>query len=162
MKKFTGAVCAALLMLGLSATPAMAQTASAALPTFPVTLNGVVMEQQYAQYPLLVYKDITYVPMTWEETRLLGLETSYTQVDGLDVYKAAIVKEQAVLQGEYEPYTVTKANDKKHQAVVATGKIAVNHKSIDNGSEEYPLLLYRDITYFPLTWRFAVDEFGWE
>ena len=162
MKKFTGAVCAALLMLGLSATPAMAQTASAALPTFPVTLNGVVMEQQYAQYPLLVYKDITYVPMTWEETRLLGLETSYTQVDGLDVYKAAIVKEQAVLQGEYEPYTVTKANDKKHQAVVATGKIAVNHKSIDNGSEEYPLLLYRDITYFPLTWRFAVDEFGWD
>ena len=162
MKKFTGAVCAALLMLGLSATPAMAQNAAAALPTFPVTLNGVVMEQQYAQYPLLVYKDITYVPMTWEETRLLGLETSYTQADGLDVYKAAIVQEQAVLQGEYEPYTVTKANDKKHQAIVATGKIAVNHKSINNGSEEYPLLLYRDITYFPLTWRFAVDEFGWD
>ena len=30
-----------------------------------------------------------------------------------------------------------------------------------NGNEEYPLLLFRDVTYFPLTWRFAVQEFGW-
>ena len=162
MKKFTGAVCAALLMVGLSATPAMAQTANATLPTFPVILNGVVMEQQYAQYPLLVYKDITYVPMTWEETRLLGLETTYTQADGLGVNKAAVVRAQDVLQSEYEPYKMDKANEKSHQAIVATGPIHVNYKSIDNASEEYPLLLYRDITYFPLTWRFAVDEFGWE
>ena len=34
-------------------------------------------------------------------------------------------------------------------------------KAIDNKKEEYPLLVFRDITYFPLTWRFAVDEFGW-
>jgi len=162
MKKLTGAVCTALLLMGLSATPALAQNAVATLPTFPVTLNGVVMEQQYAQYPLLVYKDITYVPMTWEETRLLGLETTYTQADGLGVNKAAVVREQSILQGEYEPYKVEKANEKTHQAVVASGLIHVNHKSIDNVSEEYPLLLYRDITYFPLTWRFAVDEFGWD
>ena len=134
MKKFTGAVCAALLMMGLSAAPAMAQNAAATLPTFPVTLNGVVMEQQYAQYPLLVYKDITYVPMTWEETRLLGLETTYTQADGLGVNKTAVVREQSILQGEYEPYKVEKANGKKHQAAVAAGPIHVNHKSIDNAS----------------------------
>ena len=39
--------------------------------------------------------------------------------------------------------------------------ITVNGKSIDNSKEEYPLLVFRDVTYFPLTWRFAVDEFGW-
>ncbi len=162
MKKLTGVVCTALLMMGLSASPAMAQNATAALPTFPVTLNGVVMEQEYAQYPLLVYKDITYVPMTWEETRLLGLETTYTQAEGLGVNKANVVREQSVLQGEYEPYTVATANGASHQAVVATGSIHVNGEQIDNASEEYPLLLYRDITYFPLTWRFAVDAFGWD
>ena len=162
MKKLTGAVCTALLKMGLSATPALAQDVTATLPTFPVTLNGVAMEQQYAQYPLLVYKDITYVPMTWEETRLLGLETTYTQADGLGVNKTAVVREQSVLQAEYEPYKVDAANGASHQAVVAEGAIHVNHKSIDNASEEYPLLLYRDITYFPLTWRFAVDEFGWD
>lgn len=162
MKKWTRALCAAIMMAGLSATPAMAQTVTATLPTFPVTLNGVVMEQQYAEYPLLVYKDITYVPMTWEETRLLGLETTYTQADGLGVNKTAVVKEQSVLQGAYKPYKAETANVTSHQATIAAGPIHVNYKSIDNATEEYPLLLFRDITYFPLTWRFAVDEFGWD
>ena len=29
-------------------------------------------------------------------------------------------------------------------------------------TEPYPLLTFRDVTYFPLTWRFAVDMFHWE
>ncbi len=156
MKKFAGVVCTALLAFGVCASPALAADAKATLPTFPVTLNGVVMEQQYAQYPLLVYKDITYVPMTWEDTRLLGLETTYTQAEGLGVNKAGAAR------NTYTPYTVEKANGTNHTATIATGPIKVNGKVIDNSSEEYPLLLYRDITYFPLTWRFAVDEFGWD
>ncbi len=156
MKKFAGVVCTALLAFGVCASPALAADAKATLPTFPVTLNGVVMEQQYAQYPLLVYKDITYVPMTWEDTRLLGLETTYTQAEGLGVNKAGAAR------NTYTPYTVEKANGTNHTATIATGPIKVNGKVIDNSSEEYPLLLYRDITYFPLTLRFAVDEFGWE
>lgn len=162
MRKWTRTICAALLILGASASPAMAETVTATLPTFPVTLNGIEMKQSNAQYPLLVYKDITYVPMTWAETRLLGLETTYTQADGLGVNKAAIVQEQSVLQAAYTSYQAETANATTHQATVATGKIHVNGKSIDNATEAYPLLLYRDITYFPLTWRFAVDEFGWE
>ncbi len=35
-------------------------------------------------------------------------------------------------------------------------------EKIDNSNEEYPLLVFRDVTYSPLTWRFAVDEFGWK
>ncbi len=156
MKKFAGVVCTALLAFGVCTSPALAADAKAILPTFPVTLNGVVMEQQYAQYPLLVYKDITYVPMTWEDTRLLGLETTYTQAEGLGVNKAGAAR------NTYTPYTVETANGANHTATIATGPIQVNGKAIDNSSEEYPLLLYRDITYFPLTWRFAVDEFGWD
>lgn len=26
----------------------------------------------------------------------------------------------------------------------------------------YPILVYRDIIYFQLTWKFAVETFGWE
>ena len=156
MKKLAGAVCTALLAMGVCASPAWAADAKATLPTFPVTLNGVVMEQQYAQYPLLVYKDITYVPMTWADTRLLGLTTTYSQAEGLHVLKGG----QA--QTTYQPYTTTEANGTTHVATIATGPIRVNGKVIDNQNEEYPLLLYRDITYFPLTWRFAVNEFGWD
>ena len=32
----------------------------------------------------------------------------------------------------------------------------------EHNKEEYPLLVFRDVTYFPLTWRFAVDELGWQ
>lgn len=162
MKRWTKTFCTALLILGAAASPAMAETVTATLPTFLVTLNGIKMEQSNAQYPLLVYKDITYVPMTWAETRLLGLETTYTQTDGLGVNKAAVVQEQRILQNAYKPYERSTTNVEHHQATVATGIIHVNGKSIDNATEEYPLLLYRDITYFPLTWRFAVEEFGWD
>ena len=161
MKKVAGAVCTALLAMGLYATPALAADVTVTLPTFPVTLNGVTMEQSKSQYPMLVYKDITYVPMTWADTRLLGLESNWTQQAGLTIAKAATVQDQETAQSAYKPYTTSTANAQSYKAATASGKITVNGKAITNSSEEYPLLVFRDITYFPLTWRFAVNEFGW-
>ena len=70
MKKIAGAVCTALLAMGLHTAPVLAADVTVTLPSFPVTLNGVTIEQSQNQYPMLVYKDITYVPMTWADTRL--------------------------------------------------------------------------------------------
>lgn len=53
MKKVAGAVCTVLLAVGLYAAPALAADVTVALPTFPVTLNGVTMEQSKSQYPML-------------------------------------------------------------------------------------------------------------
>lgn len=55
----------------------------------------------------------------------------------------------------------SKKNSKTQTATIIGSKVTVNEKVIDNTKEPYPLLLFRDITYFPLTWRFAVEEFGW-
>lgn len=162
MKKIAGAVCAALLAAGLYATPAVAADVTVTLPTFPVTLNGVTMEQSKNQYPMLVYKDITYVPMTWADTRLLGLESNWAQQTGLVIDKAATVQDQKTAQSAYKPYATGTANASSYKAVTASGKITVNGKAITNSKEEYPLLVFRDVTYFPLTWRFAVNEFGWD
>ena len=162
MKKLAGVVCTALLAMGLYAAPAMAADVTVNLPSFPVTLNGVTMEQSKSQYPMLVYKDITYVPMTWEDTRLLGLESGWTQQGGLVISKAANVQDQKTAQNAYRPYKAANANAGSYKAVTAGGKITVNGKSITNSSEQYPLLVFRDVTYFPLTWRFAVTEFGWD
>lgn len=162
MKKLAGVVCTALLAMGLYAAPAMAADVTVSLPSFPVTLNGVTMEQSKSQYPMLVYKDITYVPMTWEDTRLLGLESAWTQKGGLVVSKAANVQDQKTAQSVYKPYKTATANGGSYKAVTAGGKITVNGKNITNSSEQYPLLVFRDVTYFPLTWRFAVTEFGWD
>lgn len=162
MKKVTSVVCTALLAMSLHTAPALAADVTVTLPTFPVTLNGVTMEQSKSQYPMLVYKDITYVPMTWADTRLLGLNSSWTQQTGLVIEKADDVQDQKTAQSAYKPYKASTANKNSYKAVTASGKITVNGKSINNSSEEYPLLVFRDITYFPLTWRFAVNEFGWD
>lgn len=39
--------------------------------------------------------------------------------------------------------------------------IVVNGQWVENESEEYPIIIFRDVTYFPMTWRFAVTEFNW-
>lgn len=142
------------LALGLS-TPALAANVTVALPQFPVTLNGTVIDNSYRQYPLLVYKDITYFPMTYYDCRFLGVETEWTRQNGLKIVKSD-------LSGAYHQQNAKGKNSRSATARITTGKITVNGKTIDNSKEKYPLFSYRDVTYFPLTWRFAVNEFGWD
>ena len=55
--------------IGGVSMPAMAANVQATLPSFPVTLNGTVIDNSYRQYPLLVYNNITYFPMTYYDCR---------------------------------------------------------------------------------------------
>ncbi|WP_187274312.1 DUF5050 domain-containing protein [Paenibacillus sp. N3.4] len=125
------------------------------LPDFSVNLNGHTVENQYREYPLLVYHDITYFPMTWYDTRLLGLETTWSPDDGL------IIKQSRVASS-YVPNKSERRNAASYAAEVPASAVKINGKTIDNSNEEYPLLSFRDVRYFPLTWRFAHDEFGWD
>ena len=133
---------------------------TATIPSFSVSLNGLTFENnEREKYPLLVYKNITYFPMTYYKSNLLNLETTWTKKGGLVVKKgnSATAKEFA-----YESLAVnSSSNNKKQKATIINSKVVVNGKTIDNMKETYPLLLFRDVTYFPLTWRFAVEEFGW-
>ncbi len=45
-------------------------------------------------------------------------------------------------------------------ATLVNFDIKVNGKQVENSKEQYPVLSYKSITYFPLTWEFAVNEFG--
>ena len=154
-KLIAAAALSAFLCTGITVPAEAAKSVPVTLPTFDVTLNGTVVENNNRQYPLLVYNNITYVPMTYYDCRFLGLETAWNQKDGLGIIKSD-------LTGAYYDYKTAKKNNKRGTAQIASGKIKVNGKEINNASEKYPLLLYRDVTYFPLTWRFAVNEFGWK
>ena len=143
-------------LLGSSSTAFAGEPVKVTLPTFPVTLNNQTLNNDYSQYPFLVYKDITYVPMTYYDCRLLGLKTDWSLQNGL-----AIDKNSDVFN-EYERTVNSQKNRTSLTAQIADGKIKVNGKTIQNNKEEYPLLFFRDVTYFPLTWRFAVEEFGWD
>lgn len=129
---------------------------TAFLTPFDVTFNGQLIESNYRQFPLIVYKDITYVPMTYFDCRYLGLTTNWDN----DTRTLSIGKENITCA--YRDYKQETKNKKSLIPTVCDFNIIVNNKKIDNLKEEYPLLTFRDVTYFPLTWRFAAEEFGWE
>ena len=158
MKKRLLSMVLALGLLLPTAAPVFAASGSVSvtLPSFAVTLNGTEIDNDYSQYPLIVYKDITYFPMTYYDCRFLGLETGWTDA------KTGLFIDTTGIQGAYHPYTQTSKNAKSAKAQIASFPITVNGQAIDNAKEEYPLLLFRDVTYFPMTWRFCVDEFNWQ
>ena len=130
----------------------------ATIPTFPITLNELIFDNNdYAQYPLLVFRGITYFPMTYYQSRLLNLAANWTADDGLVITKG---NAETPKEFQYEA-PASNRNQSNQMASIVNAKVIVNGNVIDNKSEPYPLLLFRGITYFPLTWRFAVDEFGW-
>lgn len=134
---------------------AMAANVNANLPGFKVTLNGTKVDNTSSKYPLIVYKDITYFPMTYNTSRFLGIETNWTQNTGLTINQTGI-------DGPFDFYNTNTKNAKNYPVGVPEFNIKVNGKNVVNKNEEYPLLIFRDVTYFPMTWRFCVEEFGWQ
>ncbi|MDD4779936.1 MAG: WG repeat-containing protein [Tissierellia bacterium] len=125
------------------------------LPSFKVTINGEVINNEYSEYPLIIYKDITYFPMTYAGCRYLGLETKWNNKSGLEIVKTNV-------SYPYSDYITKTKNHNNNYASVPSFNIKINGKVISNQKEVYPLLVFRDVTYFPLTWKFGVDEFGWD
>jgi len=142
-------------MFTAGASAQAASSVQVTLPAFEITLNGVEVDNMTRQYPLIVYRGITYFPMTYHDTRFLGLEADYSAERGLEISKTGVV-------AGYRDNRISGANPLSGTARIAAFSVQVNGKPIDNPREAYPLLIYRDITYFPMTWRFAVEEFGWE
>lgn len=147
---------ALLFALLLGAGPAYAQTVTVQVPTFPVALNGVAYDNQHAKYPLLVYRDVTYFPMTYQLTRSMRLVTAWDAAKGL--YIAQHTEETS---GEPDMSGSNKLGG-RYTATVANYPITVNGWAVDNSKEPYPLLNFRGVTYFPLSWQYADGEFGWE
>ncbi|MDB5052710.1 MAG: hypothetical protein JWM44_760 [Bacilli bacterium] len=158
-KKWAGHAAVFALCFSLLAPAGESRAASAGvrvtLPEFKVSLNGHTVDNQHREHPLLVYKDITYFPMTWYDSRLLGLEAKWAPENGL-------VIAQGQVSSSYVSYKTDHQNAASYSAEVPASAISINGKPIDNSKEPYPLLSFRDVTYFPLTWRFAHDEFGWD
>lgn len=135
------------------------------LPAFNVTLNGVKIESTYDKYPLIVYKDITYFPMTYHASRFMHLKANYYEPDPTFLGTLFVgYAEQS--EDTWTPYPADKKNKATDTAVISEISVAVNtldqNEFIDNAEEQYPLLNFRGVTYFPLTWRFAAEEFGWD
>ena len=143
---------ALLFMMALCCVPAHAFEVDVA--PYDISFDFVTINGTNTQYPPLVYKDVTYFPMTYEYVRRLGLTNSWHN----GAFYLACAKSY---ENEYTPEPPGPANTAARlQCEVADYPIYVNGRLLDNSAEEYPVLNCGGITYFPLTWRFATEEFG--
>lgn len=144
----------------LTAQAAFAQE-TANIPACNVTLNGQQVDSRCRKYPLLQFRDIVYFPMTYFDCRYLGITTVWDDSEK----KLTVSKEN--ISASLHDYKNSYTNKSEylldgHNVQICEFDIEVNGKEVINENEGYPLLLFRNVTYFPLTWRFAVEEFGWE
>lgn len=156
MKKF---VVLLLAMLFITSSIVMAENkeVEVEIPEYDVKVNGVKIDTEHSQYPVLRYKGVTYFPMTSDYLSGIGLGLKYSNETGLKISKKDELSDLVQL--------FLGANNvlgSKVKAQIPSFQLEVNGKVIDNSAEEYPILSYKNITYFPMTWRFAVTEFGWK
>lgn len=156
IRTFVMVLCCVALITGLTLrTEAIANAAT--ITVGPVTLNGQVIDNKIAKYPLLLYKNITYIPMTYHLCRFLKLETNWDN----STRTLSIIKSN--VSANYVPDTG--GNNKKGGTVTVTKvnyPVVVNGVSSERFDSTWPLLNYNGVTYFPLTWQYAVDAFGWD
>ena len=65
MKKLVSLALALALVLALAVCPVSAagKAVTVDVANYPIALNGQIMDNAYATYPLIIYKQITYFPM---------------------------------------------------------------------------------------------------
>ncbi|MFD0680052.1 MULTISPECIES: hypothetical protein [unclassified Paenibacillus] len=121
-------------------------------PTYGIFVNGTSVPNSSIKYPIISYNDITYFPMTFKFTQALGIETGWDSEIGF------VVRKTSNKAGKLEFDNGTSSNTLF--AKNPDFNVYVNDAWIDNDNEEFPILVFNDITYFPMTWHYAVDELG--
>ncbi len=162
MKKLTAIIITIVMCLSICSISAMAMapTVAVRIAPFKTTILDEHVDNANVEFPLITYKDITYFPMTYDLCAALGLCSGFDSEKGLYIAKHY----QDSYGRELKPYGVSKKNyyNRDYQAEIPTYPIYLNGISIDNSKEEYPLLNFRGVTYFPMTWHFAYEELNFD
>ncbi|MHC1747856.1 MAG: hypothetical protein AB9856_05620 [Cellulosilyticaceae bacterium] len=123
------------------------------LPKYPITINGMKVDNDCRQYPFIVYKGVTYLPLTYYDSRALGIETVLTEADGLTLDKTGI-------SGGYRDHRGNQKNRNSQVASLPSFLIKINGKVIANNQQPYPILMLRKIAYLPITTDVAKNQLG--
>ena len=157
MKYLTSLLLTISILFTCSSISAVAsdKNATAIIPDYQIIIDDSLVYYADSLYPFLNYKGITYLPMTYEYARAMNLTTGYLEGSAFMVaYNPCDDK---------LPVYETTANNKNNTVIIPQGyNVYVNGKKVDNDNADYPLLNFRGVTYFPLIWDYAVNEFGWK
>ncbi len=162
MKKVLILVCLLIVMFSAASAEA-AENADfdVTIVKFPVDVNYINFYEQlqkYFKYPMFLYDDITYFPLTYSNMIVTGLDM---QIDGTEIFlsceKNVVPKRYATVDDEYldSPF------DGDYLVAGASPfELNVNGEKYDD--KEYPILFYKDMVYIPLTWDLIKNKLAWD
>ena len=180
--KFLILICFSAVLLSVS-SQALWEPKTVSFPTFSVTVN----EQEYnynehEQYPLFVYKDVTYFPLTYNNAMILNLIPTWNSETGSNEYvsgnpneakpffrkETSFTTETKIAENTIRVDTFTyqihhyketenkSTFDYQYKLKEETCKTTVNGENICKLSD-YPVLFYNDMIYVPLTYHFVTN-----
>lgn len=154
MKKVIGI----LIVLFIMTTISFGEDLTATVVDYDIYINGERILTEESQFPFLNYKNITYFPMTYDYTRALGVKSVFSYEEGLTITSTG---DSEKLVQRFLGNQVKLGSQVKVKLFTMGDTITVNGNIIDNYKEDYPILMFKNMAYFPITWRFAKEEFDW-
>lgn len=116
-------------------------------PGYAVVINGETINNEELKYPILNYNGITYVPLTYNLARFMGIETNWSPQEGLSLLSTGI-------SAEYAPEKLSQSRVRPKVTVEALTFPVDLEEPLDT---DYPLFMYNGIVYLPLTYEYCGD-----
>ncbi len=115
------------------------------------------------EYPVLLYRNVSYIPLTSSMCNELYLSVAFTPEDGLYVARGGgrgnIGTERNRVLGSIN---YTNPANGKVEALIPDYPVFINGREYDSKDAEYPMLNFRGITYLPLTYDIITKEFDFD
>ncbi len=142
---------------------ATAQNDSITVSTSPFSVN--INEKEYTEdktYPALFHNNTVYLPMTYTAGTYLGKSIEWVHGYERDV----LLVEENAAYGTFADASAKRPEVKYRnvQAMISDCTVAIRngeYLSFISGTDEYPLLMFKDIIYIPLTWETISKKFCW-
>lgn len=126
------------------------------LPTFDIYVNEVKVENDYKKYPFIVYRGITYFPLTYDDAKFMGWNLKWIKkTRELHVVSTETVNYQ---WEEYKQVKGKTKNKKIMKAKTPAFKIKFGEKYLPKTIGKYPVLVYNHVTYIPLVYDYKYED----
>lgn len=156
MKKYKNLFLMLLILSLTLITKTNAKSVDIHLPTFDIYVNEVKVENDYKKYPFIVYKGITYFPLTYDDTKFMGWNLKWIK----KTRELHVVSTEQV-NYQWEEYKQVKGKTKNKKIMKAKTpefKIKFGEKYLPKTIGKYPVLVYNHVTYIPLVYDYNYED----
>lgn len=156
MKKYKNLILMLLILPLTLISKTNANSVDVHLPTFNIYVNEVKVENNYKKYPFIVYKGITYFPLTYDDSKFMGWNLNWIKKT-----KELHVVSTEQVNYQWEEYKQVKGKTKNKKIMKAKTpefKIKFGEKYLPKTIGKYPVLVYNHVTYIPLVYDYNYED----